>query len=133
MHDGAMPSTYLTVIVSAFQVLAFPEEQGHTIQNALIIQHNIERQVLVQQTDDAFRLIRQQSRQQGPAAAVINRCYTAQGDQVYARKQTVTVIPVNNAPRPRLQRCHLPCLPLLAVKLMAYTINFWLACLTCVR
>lgn len=101
-----MPVRCLTVLVSAFQVLAFPEEQGHTIQNALIIQHNVERQVLVEQTDDAFRLIRQQSRQQGPAAAVINRCYTVQGDHVYARKQTVTIIPVNNTPRPRLQRCH---------------------------
>lgn len=86
------------------QVLAFPEEQGHTVQNALIIQHNIERQVLVDNTDAAFSLIRQQARSQGAATAIINRCYTASGDQVYARKQTVTLIPVNSAPRPRLQR-----------------------------
>lgn len=86
------------------QVLTFPEEQGHIIQNALIIQHNIERQVLVDNEQAGFALIRAQSRAQGSAAAIINRCYTAEGAQVYARKDTVTIVPVNSTTWPRLQR-----------------------------
>lgn len=85
-------------------MLSFPLENGHIIQNALILQHSIERQVLVADSDAGLRLIRPQSRAQGAAAAIITRCFTVSGDQVYGRKCTVTVIPVNQAPIPRLQR-----------------------------
>lgn len=43
------------------QVLSFPADVGHVIQNALIIQNSVERLVLVDQQPDAMRLIRAQT------------------------------------------------------------------------
>ena len=43
------------------QVLSFPAEAGHVIQNALIIQHSIERLVLVDDQPQAMQLIRAQT------------------------------------------------------------------------
>lgn len=43
------------------QVLSFPAEAGHVIQNALIIQHSIERLVLVDEQPQAMQLIRAQT------------------------------------------------------------------------
>jgi len=43
------------------QVLSFPAEAGHVIQNALIIQHSVERLVLVDDQPQAMQLIRAQT------------------------------------------------------------------------
>ncbi|KAL0037264.1 hypothetical protein WJX79_009148 [Trebouxia sp. C0005] len=95
-----VPEHLLTVM----QVLSFPAEAGHVIQNALIIQHSIERLVLVDEQPQAMQLIRAQTGIQGPGGAVINRCFTRDGGQAYGRKMTETWIPSNRTPQARLSR-----------------------------
>ena len=41
---------------------------------------------------------------QGPAGAIINRCYTPDGGNAYGRKLTETWVPMYRPPHPRLSR-----------------------------
>ena len=54
------------------QVLTFPAEMGTVIQNALIIQHSIERLVLVDDQSRAMQLIRAQTGVQVTCSALLS-------------------------------------------------------------